>query len=95
MLEVGHIVMGMMAVGLHLPADYFRKSLVDDSFWGMRAIHYPVVPEGAVGEVTGCGEHTDYGCLTMINQDDCPQALQVLDQKTPLCGFFSFIWLIR
>ena len=43
----------------------------------MRLLNYPEAEErghGAdvdkdeVGEI-GCGEHTDYGCLTMVNQD--------------------------
>ncbi|KAI3916013.1 hypothetical protein MKW98_004454 [Papaver atlanticum] len=55
-----------------------------DPFWVMRFIGYPgisdakglEVPENAVG----CEAHTDYGLLTLVNQDDEIPALQVRNQ---------------
>jgi isopenicillin N synthase-like dioxygenase len=39
-----------------------------------------------------CGEHTDYGLLTMVNQDDGVTALQVRERSQssqPSCGCVS------
>jgi isopenicillin N synthase-like dioxygenase len=33
--------------------------------------------EALVADTLGCGEHTDYGCLTFINSDASPGALHV------------------
>ncbi|VVB04224.1 unnamed protein product [Arabis nemorensis] len=52
----------------------FEGKMVGDPFWVMRIIGYP----GVKGEnEIGCGAHTDYGLLTLINQDDDKTALQV------------------
>ncbi|KFK33446.1 hypothetical protein AALP_AA5G015100 [Arabis alpina] len=52
----------------------FEGNMVGDPFWVMRIIGYP----GVNGEnEIGCGAHTDYGLLTLINQDDDKTALQV------------------
>ncbi|ESQ45576.1 hypothetical protein EUTSA_v10010531mg [Eutrema salsugineum] len=52
----------------------FEGKMVGDPFWVMRIIGYP----GANQENDiGCGAHTDYGLLTLINQDDDKTALQV------------------
>ncbi|KAJ7644122.1 hypothetical protein FB45DRAFT_896994 [Roridomyces roridus] len=50
-------------------------SLVDDSFWVMRAIGYPPLPDDHDG--FSCGAHKDYGCLTFLYADPTPSALQV------------------
>ena len=34
-------------------------------------------PEPELEYGAGCGEHTDYGCLTMVLADDTPGCLQV------------------
>jgi isopenicillin N synthase-like dioxygenase len=49
-----------------------------NSFWVMRMIGYPPLADDA--EKTGgvsCGEHTDYGCVTLLLADSTPDALQV------------------
>lgn len=92
MLRVGNTVMRAIALGLSLPERYFEP-MYDESYWVMRAIRYPPAPEpspvsveqshastdagGDEGMELGCGEHCDYGCLTIINQpDDVGGALQ-------------------
>lgn len=71
----------------------------DKSFWVMRLIGYPKLdaPISADADITelSCGEHTDYGCVTLLLADPTPGALQVLlkDGKTwlnadPLPGAF-------
>ena len=76
--RVFHIqVMECFALALGLEDGHFRE-FYDDGFWGLRVIHYPPSnPEaGGSGKDLGCGVHTDYGCLTMINVDSTPGCLQ-------------------
>ncbi|KAF2261945.1 Clavaminate synthase-like protein [Lojkania enalia] len=71
----------------------------DRSFWVMRMIGYPKLQtplvEGEDITEFSCGEHTDYGCVTLLLADSTPGALQVLlkDGKTwlnadPIPGAF-------
>eukprot|EP00041_Stephanoeca_diplocostata_P014946 m.282725 g.282725 ORF g.282725 m.282725 type:complete len:394 (+) comp19862_c0_seq1:241-1422(+) len=82
MLATGHAVMRMIALGMNLQETIFADTILKDPFWGMRLIGYPELPVGAsqahstdVG--ISCGEHCDYGCLTIVNQDNVPGTLQV------------------
>ena len=67
------------ALGLQLPEDHFDPYYTT-SFWGMRLIRYPpALPTPPEDGGTGCGEHTDYGCLTVVNQDpNHPESLQAM-----------------
>jgi isopenicillin N synthase-like dioxygenase len=47
-----------------------------DSFWVMRMIGYPPLTTPS-SEGISCGEHTDYGCVTLLLADSTPDALQV------------------
>ncbi len=49
-----------------------------ESFWVLRAIGYPPLPdrEQEEGKVS-CGAHTDYGCVTLLLADETKGALQV------------------
>lgn len=77
--RLGQAVMRGMAASLELEEDYFDNGLTNESFWVMRVIGYP--PLKAEGSI-GCGEHTDYGCLTIVNQDPNHSSLQVKDKRT-------------
>lgn len=87
--------MRCMALGLGLSEDHFEP-YYNDSFWVLRVIHYPVAQgdTNARKEDMGCGVHTDYGCLTMINADDTPGCLQAMNVHgqwvtvEPLPGMF-------
>ncbi|KAJ3329489.1 hypothetical protein HDU76_007804 [Blyttiomyces sp. JEL0837] len=82
-LEIGKATMSAMALGLKLSETFF-DTLNNDSFWVMRIIGYPPLPQNEVknDEVgMSCGEHTDYGCLTILNQDETTGALQVLTKS--------------
>jgi isopenicillin N synthase-like dioxygenase len=107
---VGKSLVRAMGVALDLPSPtpdadesaedsdiFVRKT--DHSFWVMRLIGYPKldVPLGEEASETefSCGEHTDYGCVTLLLADPTPGALQVLlkDGKTwlnadPVSGAF-------
>ncbi|KAJ1421148.1 Oxoglutarate/iron-dependent dioxygenase [Sesbania bispinosa] len=59
----------------------FEGQRAGDPFWVMRLIGYPGVSNvngtnGLKNDI-GCGAHTDYGLLTLLNQDDDINALQV------------------
>ncbi|KAG2010065.1 2OG-Fe(II) oxygenase [Coprinopsis cinerea AmutBmut pab1-1] len=77
MKKLGTIVMRAMAVGLGMDEDEQEDLLkkVDDSFWVMRVIGYPPLPNDHDG--FSCGAHKDYGCLTFLHADPTPSALQV------------------
>ena len=85
MCHLGAAVMRAMAASVGLPHGFFESNcLTDDSFWVLRFIHYPSVGrmpgvrgEGGV-QGLGCGAHTDYGCLTIVNQDNTLGSLEVL-----------------
>ncbi|KAG6424709.1 hypothetical protein SASPL_115129 [Salvia splendens] len=62
------------------PLDMFEGDIAGDPFSVVRIIGYPAVNRkqmpDAINDI-GCGEHTDYGLLTLVNQDDDITALQV------------------
>ena len=56
-----------MAVAMGLPEAYFRE-LTNRSFWCARVIGYPPLAEGPEAVGLSCGEHSDYGCWTILSQ---------------------------
>ncbi|CAI6004997.1 unnamed protein product [Closterium sp. NIES-64] len=76
MKALGRTVLQGMAMGLHLPLDTFEHGRADDPFWVIRVIGYPPLSAHDT-ESLSCGEHTDYGLLTFVNQDPGITALQV------------------
>ncbi len=69
--NLGHVLMKGMALSLGLEAGYFRERYMADPLTLFRIFHYPPVtlrPEAE--EQWGVGEHTDYGVLTILKQDD-------------------------
>jgi isopenicillin N synthase-like dioxygenase len=72
--EAGHAVMRGVALSLGLDAEYFARTYTAEPTILFRVFHYPPAraPEEAGGEDEwGVGEHTDYGLLTLLAQDDC------------------------
>jgi isopenicillin N synthase-like dioxygenase len=69
--KLGHALMGGIALGLGLPERYFVEHGTADPLLLLRLFNYPTlpVPEGSTAQ-WGVGEHTDYGLLTMLWQDD-------------------------
>ncbi|XP_026455926.1 probable 2-oxoglutarate-dependent dioxygenase At3g50210 isoform X2 [Papaver somniferum] len=59
----------------------FEGERAGDPFWVMRFIGYPGISDAKGLEMPendiGCGAHTDYGLLTLVNQDDEIPALQI------------------
>jgi polar amino acid transport system ATP-binding protein len=69
--RLGHRLMEGIALSLGLPATYFAERYTADPLILFRIFNYPTqsVPEG-MDVHWGVGEHTDYGLLTMLRQDD-------------------------
>lgn len=68
---LGHALMSGIALGLGLPEDYFARHGTADPLILLRLFNYPSRPVPAgTDALWGVGEHTDYGLLTMLWQDD-------------------------
>eukprot|EP00123_Amoebidium_parasiticum_P012317 comp21276_c0_seq1/m.29029 comp21276_c0_seq1/g.29029 ORF comp21276_c0_seq1/g.29029 comp21276_c0_seq1/m.29029 type:complete len:369 (-) comp21276_c0_seq1:370-1476(-) len=81
---IGWTVMRGMALALGLESDWFMQNhILTDPHWVMRLIGYPPLQSATGVEDVGvsCGEHTDYGFLTILNQDQTQGALQVQNVK--------------
>ena len=63
-------LMGLIALSLDLPQDYFDAAFSDTTS-AVRLLHYP--PQQAAGQRNqlGAGAHTDWGAVTLLLQDDC------------------------
>ncbi len=57
-----------VAVSLGLDADYFPSGYTAEPTVLFRIFHYPAAPPDSAD--WGVGEHTDYGLLTLLAQDD-------------------------
>lgn len=69
MTQLGHTLMAGIALSLGLEASYFRDRFTDDPLILFRIFNYP--PEtDTQAQSWGVGEHTDYGLLTILKQDD-------------------------
>lgn len=64
---VAQAVLGGIAVSLDLPPDYFASRYTADPTVLFRIFHYP---PSRSSEGWGVGEHTDYGLLTLLAQDE-------------------------
>jgi len=75
--KLGHILMKVFAMSLQLDEDWFEDK-IDKPQAVLRLLHYPPAP---VEEPRfGCGAHSDYGCCTILAQDDAG-GLQILNAK--------------
>jgi isopenicillin N synthase-like dioxygenase len=87
---LGQAVLRGVALSLGLDADYFAAGYTASPTVLFRVFRYPAVPPGEAG--WGVGEHTDYGLLTLLAQDDT-SGLQVRTpagwiDAPPLAGTF-------
>jgi isopenicillin N synthase-like dioxygenase len=67
---LAHRLMQGFALGLGLDAGWFARDVTADPTILFRIFHYPPMPTDAPGAEWGVGEHTDYGVLTILHQDD-------------------------
>jgi len=69
--RLGHALMSGIAVGLGLDEHYFRHRYTGDPLILFRIFNYPFVKAANPADIVwGVGEHTDYGLLTILRQDD-------------------------
>jgi isopenicillin N synthase-like dioxygenase len=68
MTAVGQAVLRGLAESLGLPPSYFEERYTRDPLILFRIFNYPAPAAGDPG--WGVGEHTDYGFLTLLRQDD-------------------------
>jgi isopenicillin N synthase-like dioxygenase len=65
--EVGHRLMAGIALSLDLHESYFAERITGEPLTLFRIFNYPVPVDPSSW---GVGEHTDYGLLTILMQDD-------------------------
>jgi isopenicillin N synthase-like dioxygenase len=65
---LGRLLHRAFAVDLGLAPDFFEDKL-DRPMAVLRLLHYPPAPSRAEAGQLGAGEHTDYGCITLLATD--------------------------
>ncbi len=61
-------LMAALALSLELEEQYFAH-MADNTMSVLRLLHYPPHPVDATADQLGCGAHTDWGCITILLQD--------------------------
>ena len=70
MTALAHALMEGLALGLGLDAGYFADRYTRDPLTLFRIFNYPVIDGAPAASPWGVGEHTDYGFLTILRQDE-------------------------
>ena len=71
MTRLGHRLMEGIALALGLERAFFADRYTGDPLILFRIFHYPPLPAGVEAETLwSVGEHTDYGLLTILMQDE-------------------------
>ena len=65
---LGDRMLRLIAVALHLPEDHFLQ-YTNKPMVQMRLFHYPPQPPASPENAFGVAPHTDYGMITLLNQD--------------------------
>jgi isopenicillin N synthase-like dioxygenase len=74
--ELGGRLRRLFALALGLHEDWFEPAF-DSHASSIRAINYPELAAEAEPGQLRAGEHTDYGCMTILRTEDAPGRLQV------------------
>src|SRR5262249_1235502 len=80
MTGLGHALMRGIALSLGLDESYFDEHYTGDPLILFRIFNYPAPTTSAAATGWGVGEHTDYGLLTIVKQDESG-GLQVKSQS--------------
>lgn len=67
--SLGHSLMEAVALSLELDPHYFSRRYTHDPLVLFRVFNYPALPDPGTG-AWSVAEHTDYGLLTILLQDD-------------------------
>ena len=71
MTDLGHAIMAAVALSLGLNRSYFAERYTSDPLILFRIFNYPRRSDDVGTQPRwGVGEHTDYGLLTILKQDD-------------------------
>jgi isopenicillin N synthase-like dioxygenase len=81
MKRLAHVVLDLVAATLPYGPNVFDKLEADDPMCLLRLLHYPPTPKSTGGKKLGAGEHTDFGAITLLLQDD-HHGLEVQDNET-------------
>ncbi|KAK1322905.1 putative 2-oxoglutarate/Fe(II)-dependent dioxygenase [Acorus calamus] len=83
--DLSRRIMQGISIALSGSPNMFEGERAGDPFWVMRIIGYPALSDSTnamkLDNDIGCGAHTDYGLLTLVNQDDDITALQVRNRS--------------
>ena len=66
--QLGQRILEGIALSLGLKSDYFHQNYTKDPLILFRIFHYPA--QDSTQSQWGVGEHTDYGLLTILKQDE-------------------------
>jgi isopenicillin N synthase-like dioxygenase len=71
LMAVGKRLLKAMAIALKQPNDFFTQYL-DNHISVLRLLHYPPRPDNVAldAQTQVAGAHTDYGCITLLAQDE-------------------------
>ncbi|WKN43549.1 isopenicillin N synthase family dioxygenase [Tunicatimonas pelagia] len=69
MTQLGYTLMRGISLSLGLEANYFSEHFTSNALTLFRMFHYPSSTPAESSESWGVGEHTDYGLLTILKQD--------------------------
>jgi isopenicillin N synthase-like dioxygenase len=67
---LSHELMALVGRGLGVGENYFLDRYTRHPTLLFRVFNYPASPPDATADLRGVGEHTDYGLLTLLYQDD-------------------------
>ncbi|XP_016438061.2 homoarginine-6-hydroxylase 2-ODD-C23.1-like [Nicotiana tabacum] len=96
--DISRNILRGISLALAGSAKEIESKISKDPFWVLRTIGYPPSPssdgQDNARSTIGCGAHTDYGLLTLLNQDDDILALEVKNKSgewipaSPIKGTF-------
>lgn len=72
LMSVAKKMLSAMALALKLEENFFTRYFDSEHISVLRLIHYPPRPDGqpVPEDAMAAGAHTDYGCITLLAQDD-------------------------
>lgn len=72
LLDIAKRLLRVMALALHLEEDHFTRYFEGEHISVFRMIHYPPRPtnQPVDNNSMAAGAHTDYGCITLLAQDN-------------------------